>query len=104
MGVMLMAKPSKYKSIGVNPDTYEKVVHMAHVERRNISTQLAILVDEAYDKMNLKNQINPLIAHEKELQQLLAVYPQLWTIREDPRYQDRLTVLPQLLGFLLLSV
>ena len=51
MGVILMAKSPKYKSIGVNTDTYEKVVHMAHVERRNISTQLAILVDEAYDKM-----------------------------------------------------
>ena len=54
-----MTKPSKYKSIGVNTDTYEKVVHMAHVERRNISTQLAILVDEAYDKMNLKKSNQP---------------------------------------------
>ena len=59
MGVMVMTKPSKYKSIGVNTDTYEKVVHMAHVERRNISTQLAILVDEAYDKMNLKKSNQP---------------------------------------------
>jgi len=59
MGVMLMAKSPKYKSIGVNTDTYEKVVHMAHVERRNISTQLAILVDEAYDKMNLKKSNQP---------------------------------------------
>jgi hypothetical protein len=59
MGVMVMTKPSKYKSIGVNTDTYEKVVHMAHVERRNISTQLAILVDEAYDKMNLKKSNRP---------------------------------------------
>ena len=41
-----MTKPSKYKSIGVNVDTYEKVVHMANKESRNISTQLAILVDE----------------------------------------------------------
>jgi len=32
---------------------------MAHVERRNISTQLAILVDEAYDKMNLKKSNQP---------------------------------------------
>ena len=56
---MVMTKPSKYKSIGVNTDTYEKVVHMAHVERRNISTQLAILVDEAYDKMNLKKSNQP---------------------------------------------
>ena len=61
-----MAKPSKYKSIGVNPDTYEKVVHMAHVERRNISTQLAILVDEAYDKRELKKADLPAKLRKKE--------------------------------------
>ena len=54
-----MPKSPKYKSIGVNTDTYEKVVHMAHEERRNISTQLAILVDEAYEKKKLKKSDKP---------------------------------------------
>ena len=55
MGVMLVPKPSKYKSIGVNTDTYEKIVKMARDARRNISTQLSMIVDDEYDKYVFRN-------------------------------------------------
>jgi hypothetical protein len=61
MGVMLVPKPSKYKSIGVNVDTYEKIVQIANKERRNISQQLSLLVDEEYRSQGLK-KITPPIA------------------------------------------
>ena len=54
-----MPKPSKYKSIGVGIDTYEKIVHLAHEERRNISQQLALLVDEEYRIRDLKKSDLP---------------------------------------------
>ena len=43
-----MPKPNKYKSIGVNVDTYNKIVEIAHKEHRNISQQLSLLVDAEY--------------------------------------------------------
>ena len=58
MGVMLVPKPSKYKSIGVSTDTYEKIVQMAEKERRNISQQLSLLVDREYESLGMKRQAN----------------------------------------------
>jgi len=49
MGVMLVPSSDKYKSISVSLDTYRKIVQMATKERRNISQQLAIIIDDAYD-------------------------------------------------------
>lgn len=54
MGVMLVADPTKYKSIGVGIDTYEKIVEMASVERRNISQQLSLIVEKEYDRLGYK--------------------------------------------------
>jgi hypothetical protein len=59
MGVMLVPKPSKYKSIGVNVDTYEKIVQIANKERRNISQQLSLLVDEEYRSQGLQKTAPP---------------------------------------------
>ena len=59
MGVMLVPKPSKYKSIGVNTDTYEKIVYMANKDRRNISQQLSLLVDREYESYSKKRKPTP---------------------------------------------
>jgi len=59
MGVMLVPKPSKYKSIGVNTDTYEKIVYMANKDRRNISQQLSLLVDREYESYRKKRKPTP---------------------------------------------
>jgi hypothetical protein len=59
MGVMLVPKPSKYKSIGVGIDTYEKIVQIATKQRRNISQQLALLVDDEYEKQGLSRPVEP---------------------------------------------
>ena len=56
---MLVPKPSKYKSIGVNVDTYEKIVQIANKERRNISQQLSLLVDEEYRSQCLQKTTPP---------------------------------------------
>ncbi len=48
-----MPATSKYKSIGVSVDTYNKVKMIAKKERRNISQQLSILVDQEYLRQNM---------------------------------------------------
>lgn len=53
MGIMIMPATSKYKSIGVSVDTYNKVKMIAKKERRNISQQLSILVDQEYLRQNM---------------------------------------------------
>jgi hypothetical protein len=73
MGVMLVPKPSKYKSIGVGIDTYEKIVHLAHEERRNISQQLALLVDEEYRMRELRKADLPAKLRKKYVGGLSAV-------------------------------
>ena len=40
-----MANPSKYKSIGVSTETYEKLLLIAANHRRNLSQQLSLLID-----------------------------------------------------------
>ena len=50
MGVMLVPATTKYKSISVSVDTYKKIVQMSKKKRRNISQQLSLIVDDAYDK------------------------------------------------------
>ena len=48
-----MPATSKYKSIGVTLDTYNKVKKLCKKERRNISQQLSILVDQEYSRQNM---------------------------------------------------
>jgi hypothetical protein len=59
MGVMLVPKPSKYKSIGVSVDTYNKIIKIADKERRNISQQLSLLVDREYESYGMTRQPTP---------------------------------------------
>jgi hypothetical protein len=49
LGDILVADPAKYKSISVSKETYDKVVEMAQSARRNISQQLSLIVDDAYE-------------------------------------------------------
>ena len=59
MGVMLVPSSDKYKSISVSVDTYRKIVQIATKERRNISQQLSIIVDDAHMDLDRPNEIAP---------------------------------------------
>ena len=37
LGEIVMVRKTKYKSVGVNDDTYEMIVELAKREKRNIS-------------------------------------------------------------------
>jgi hypothetical protein len=43
-----MVRKTKYKSVGVNDDTYEMIVELAKREKRNISQQLAMIVEQKF--------------------------------------------------------
>lgn len=59
MGVMLVANPEKYKSVGVGIETYQMIVEMSRLERRNISQQLSLLVEREYDRLGLGRKAAP---------------------------------------------
>ena len=40
-----MPNSTKYKSVSMHNETYEKLVLLANAERRNLSQQLRLLVD-----------------------------------------------------------
>ena len=48
MGVTIMADPKKFKSIGIDTDTYHKLKRICDDERRNIRQQISIWVDKDY--------------------------------------------------------
>jgi hypothetical protein len=50
MGVTIMADPTKFKSIGIDVDTYEKLKRICDDERRNIRQQVSIWVDKDYEE------------------------------------------------------
>ena len=45
-----MADPTKFKSIGIDVDTYEKLKRICFDERRNIRQQVSIWVDNDYEE------------------------------------------------------
>jgi len=45
-----MADPTKFKSIGIDVDTYEKLKKICSDERRNIRQQISIWVDKDYEE------------------------------------------------------
>ena len=45
-----MVRKTKYKAVGVNDDTYEMIVELAKREKRNISQQLAMIVEQEFNK------------------------------------------------------
>ena len=48
MGVIVMTDPKKFKSIGIDTDTYHKLKRICEDERRNIRQQISIWVDKDY--------------------------------------------------------
>jgi hypothetical protein len=50
MGEILMSKRTKYKSVGVSDNTYQMIIEIAKKEKRKISQQLAIIVEEQFNK------------------------------------------------------
>jgi len=44
-----MADPTKFKSIGIDTDTYHKLKKICEDERRNIRQQISIWVDKDYE-------------------------------------------------------
>jgi hypothetical protein len=50
MGVIIMADTTKFKSIGIDVDTYEKLKRICADERRNIRQQISIWVDNDYEE------------------------------------------------------
>ena len=56
-----MADPTKFKSIGIDVDTYEKLKKICSDERRNIRQQISIWVDKDYeDRFKEENKITNL--------------------------------------------
>ena len=47
-----MADPSKFKSIGIDLDTYNKLKIICDKERRNIRQQIGLMVDKEYEKQD----------------------------------------------------
>ncbi len=45
-----MADTTKFKSIGIDVDTYEKLKRICSEERRNIRQQISIWVDKDYEE------------------------------------------------------
>ena len=45
-----MADPTKFKSIGIDVNTYEKLKRICDDERRNIRQQVSIWVDKDYEE------------------------------------------------------
>jgi ABC-type oligopeptide transport system ATPase subunit len=49
MGVIIMADKTKFKSIGIDADTHQKLKRICDDERRNIRQQISIWVDADYN-------------------------------------------------------
>ena len=46
---------TKYKSVSVHNDTYEKLVLLANAEHRNLSQQLRLLIDTQLEDLTSPN-------------------------------------------------
>ena len=46
---------TKYKSVSLHNDTYEKLVLLANAEHRNLSQQLRLLIDTQLEDLTLPN-------------------------------------------------
>ena len=46
---------TKYKSVSVHNDTYEKLVLLANAEHRNLSQQLKLLIDTQLEDLTSPN-------------------------------------------------
>ena len=55
-----MADPSKFKSIGIDVSTYNKLKAICDKERRNIRQQIGLMVDKEYEKQDLNSNVKTL--------------------------------------------
>jgi len=55
-----MTDISKFKSIGIDIPTYNKLKAICDKERRNIRQQIGLLVDKEYEKQDLNNNVKTL--------------------------------------------
>ena len=55
-----MADPSKFKSIGIDVSTYNKLKAICDKERRNIRQQIGLMVDKEYEKHDITNNVKTL--------------------------------------------
>jgi hypothetical protein len=55
-----MPDPSKFKSIGIDVDTFNKLKVICNKERRNIRQQIGLMVDIEYEKQDLNSNVKTL--------------------------------------------
>jgi hypothetical protein len=55
-----MADPSRFKSIGIDLSTYNKLKIICEKERRNIRQQIGLMVDKEYEKYEVDNNVKTL--------------------------------------------
>lgn len=55
-----MADPSRFKSIGIDLSTYNKLKIICDKERRNIRQQIGLMVDTEYEKYEVNSNIKTL--------------------------------------------
>jgi hypothetical protein len=55
-----MADTSKFKSIGIDVSTYNKLKIICEKERRNIRQQIGLMVDKEWEKQDLHNNVKTL--------------------------------------------
>jgi macrodomain Ter protein organizer (MatP/YcbG family) len=61
MGDIIMADTTKFKSVGLDIKSYEKLQKICEHQRRNIRQQLGLMIDEEYSKEEYnKNKVNSL--------------------------------------------
>jgi hypothetical protein len=60
MGGSVMADTTKFKSVGIDLDTYEKIKAICDKERRSIRQQIGIIVDREYDNHFKKEKVTSL--------------------------------------------
>ena len=55
-----MTDTSKFKSIGIDIPTYNKLKVICDKERRNIRQQIGLMVDKEYEKQDLSSNVKTL--------------------------------------------
>ena len=63
MGVSVMADTTKFKSVGIDLESYDKLNKICDYQRRNIRQQLGLLIDREFNKeeySKYKNKVTSL--------------------------------------------
>jgi ferritin len=54
MGDSIMADTTKFKSVGIDIDSYKKLMKICEHQRRNVRQQLGLMIDLEYQKEDYK--------------------------------------------------